>query len=236
MAVSGSPHATRNVSSGPGREPGMSERDGGDRERLATGVDGLDEALGGGLPAGDLVALVAPPTSGAERLLYAFGAENPTRYLSTLRPPAEVHGAMAAVDLPEGAVDVRQVDGDGLLDDPADHLSGLDAGSVVVVDPATELERAGEDRYRSFLDDLKRHCRTTESVAVLHCPRTTPRTLRRDLTLARADTTLVLHREVDSEGSRSYLDVGKFRHGLPPAAPIPVDLRRSPTTLDGWDV
>jgi hypothetical protein len=208
----------------------MSERDGADRERLSTGVPGLDDALDGGLPAGDLVALVAPPTSGAERLLYALGAANPTRYLSTLRPAPEVHGAMTAVDLPDGRVDVRAVDGEELLDAPAEHLSALDAGSVVVVDPATELERAGEDRYRSFLDDLKGHCRTTESVAVLHCPRTTPRTLRRDLTLARADTTLTLHREVDPDGSRSYLDVGKFRHGRPPAGPLAVDLRGTPTT------
>jgi KaiC/GvpD/RAD55 family RecA-like ATPase len=206
-----------------------------DRERLSTGVTGLDGALGGGLPAGDLVALVAPPTSGAERLLYALGSANPTRYLSTLRPPAEVHDAMAAVDLPDDDddVDLRAVDADALLDTPADHLSGLDAGSVVVVDPATELERAGEDRYRSFLDDLKRHCRTTESVAVCHCPRTTPRTLRRDLTLGRADTTLVLHREVDPDGSRSYLDVGKFRHGRPPTEPVALDLRGRPTVADG---
>lgn len=207
----------------------MSERDAPPaRERLSTGVPGLDEALGGGLPAGDLVALVAPHASGAERLLYALGTENPTRYCSTLRPVAEVRDAMAAVDLSDDRADVRAVDADALLDAPSDHLGGLDAGSVVVVDPATGLERAGEDRYRSFLDDLKRHCRTTESVAVCHCPRTTPRTLRRDLTLARADATLVLHREVDPGGTRSYLDVGKFRHGNPPTGPLPLDLRDRP--------
>ena len=137
-----------------------------DRDRIPTGVEGLDVALGGGIPAGDLVALVAPPTSGAERLLYAFGIDNPTRYCSTLRPPAEVRDAMAAAGIPDERVDVRSTDGDDLLGTPADHLSGLDAGSVVVVDPATALERAGEERYRSFLEDLKRHCRTTESVAV----------------------------------------------------------------------
>lgn len=210
----------------------MSERDTGTGERLSTGVPGLDDALGGGIPAGDMVALVAPPTSGAERLLYAFGTANPARYCSTLRPPPEVNGSMAAVGFDAG-VDVRSVDADALLGDPVDHLSGLDAGSVVIIDPATELERAGEDRYRAFLDDLKRHCRTTESVAVLHCPRTTPRTLRRDLTLARADTTLVLHREVDSSGTRSYLDVGKFRHGRAPAGPLPVDLRGTPSVPSG---
>lgn len=204
-----------------------------DRDRLPTGADGLDAALGGGIPAGDLVALVAPPTSGAERLLYAFGIDNPTRYCSTLRPPAEVREAMAAAGVPGERVDIRPTDGDDLLGTPADHLSGLDAGSVVVVDPTTALERAGEERYRSFLADLKRHCRTTESVAVCHCPRTTPRTLRRDLTLARADTTLVLRREVDAGTARSYLDVGKFRHGRPPADPLPVDLRGTPSVAAG---
>jgi hypothetical protein len=207
----------------------MSDRDAlGAPERLSTGVPGLDDALAGGLPAGDLVALVAPFTSGAERLLYALGTENPTRYCSTLRPPAEVRDAMAAADLPADRVDVRGLDADALVEDPSEHLAGLDAGSVVVIDPATGLERTGEDTYRSFLEDLKRHCRTTESVAVCHCPRTTPRTLRRDLTLARADTTLVLHREVDPGGTRSYLDVGKFRHGRPPGEPLPVDLSGTP--------
>lgn len=206
-----------------------------DRDRIPTGVEGLDVALGGGIPAGDLVALVAPPTSGAERLLYAFGIDNPTRYCSTLRPPAEVRDAMAAAGIPDERVDVRSTDGDDLLGTPADHLSGLDAGSVVVVDPATALERAGEERYRSFLEDLKRHCRTTESVAVCHCPRTTPRTLRRDLTLARADTTVVLRREVGTGTTRSYLDVGKFRHGRPPTDPLPVDLRGTPSVAVGDD-
>lgn len=199
-----------------------------DRDRLPTGVPGLDEALGGGLPAGDLVALVAPPTSGSERLLYALGTASPTRYLSTLRPPAEVHGAMATIGADEARVDVRETTGDDLLHSTADHLAELDAGSVVVVDPATDLERAGEDRYRSFLADLKRHLRTTESVGVLHCLRTTPRTLRRDLTLMRADTTLTLRRDPDPDGTTTILDVGKFRHGRPPERPLALDLRGTP--------
>jgi len=51
--------------------------------------------------------------------------------------------------------------------------------------------------------------------------------------VARADTTLALHREVSPDGSRSYLDVGKFRHGRPPAGPLPVDLRGTPTVPSG---
>lgn len=190
---------------------------------LPTGVAGLDRALDGGLPPGDLVAVVAPPTSQSERLLYAAAAANPARYLSTLRPPVEVHEAMAAVGVGpatgatgEESLDVREVSGDGLLDDPTTHLAELDARSVVVVDPATELERAGEDRYREFLSVLKRHLRATESVGLFHCLRAAPRPLRRDLTLARADVTFEVSRESSEDGTETHLTAGKHRRGRAP--------------------
>jgi hypothetical protein len=194
-------------------------------EPLSLGIDRLDSALGGGVQPGDLVAIVAPPTSQSERLLYATAAANPARYCATLRPAVEVEESMAAVGLSpaaegdgpaDGGIEVTEVGGDALLDDPVTHLSGLVARSAVIVDPATELERAGEDRYRSFLADLKRHLRATESVGVFHCLRAAPRPLRRDLTLARADVTMEVTRTTDAGGTETHLSVGKVRRGRAP--------------------
>ena len=151
----------------------------------STGVDALDNLLSGGVPAGGLVTLIADPSSPAERLLYAASAANRTRYLTTLRPPAEVRDGLAAHGATEATV--AAVSGDDLLSGAAEHLTGLAEGTLLVVDPVTEAEQGGRGAYRDLLEALKQTLRETESVGLLYCPRTTPPTLRRDLTLGLAD-------------------------------------------------
>ena len=178
------------------RGPDSAEADP-DRAQLSTGTAMLDEWLGGGIHAGSVVALVSPPDSPAEELLYPVVDANPGRYLSLLRPPAEVDRHAAALGF--DGVEAIPVESSPLLNDPAGSLSGLAPESVVVVDPLTELEREGRDRYLEFLVTLHRAVVTTDSVAVLHCPRMNPRALQRDLTLVRADTVLevVVQRSTD---------------------------------------
>jgi KaiC/GvpD/RAD55 family RecA-like ATPase len=183
----------------------MSES-GSDAERLSTGLAAVDRALGGGVPAGRLGAVVAPASTSAEPLLYAAAAANPTRYLTALRPRATVerdltaHGADATVEA---------VDGDTLLDAPAEHVDGLDR-SVLVVDPVTEAEQGERRAYREFLDAVGRACRMTDSVAYLHCVKTTPATLRRDLSLSLAD--LVFDVDLRADGAvETRLTVTKAR-------------------------
>lgn len=151
----------------------------------STGLDALNDLLSGGVPPGGLVALLADPGSPAERLLYAASAANRTRYLTTLRPPAEVRDGLAAHGATETTV--AAVSGDDLLSGAAEHLTGLVEGTLLVVDPVTEAEQGGREAYRDLLEALKRTLRETESVGLLYCPRTTPPTLRRDLTLGLAD-------------------------------------------------
>jgi KaiC/GvpD/RAD55 family RecA-like ATPase len=188
-----------------------------DSSRLSTGVDLLDQGLGGGIPTGGLVAVSAPPRAQSEPLLYALAAENPTRYLSTLRPSQEVEESIAphveswqATD-----IDVRRVDGDDILGDPETYFQGLDPESVVVVDPATELEQGERARYHNFLDSCRQAVRMTDSAAVLHCHENTPSVLRRDLTLARADQIWDVRVEYVGGNLRTRLGVTKARGGVP---------------------
>ena len=214
---------------GPGGDGGEEEDGDGDAKPLPFGVEGLDDRLGEPLRPGSVVALSADPASPSEELLYSPAAANPGRYLTTLRGAAEVR-AHADRTVDAGSLDVREATGSSLLDDPAGRLSGLDARSVVVLDPATELEREGRERYRAFLDTLVRAVRTTESVAVLHCLRMNPRALQRDLTLAVADTVLELETYVDESGGPVVtLAARKARFGRAPAGPVPIEFEGGPT-------
>lgn len=184
---------------------------------LSTGVDLLDSATDGGVPPGSLIALTAPPRAQSEPLLYAMAAENPTRYLSTLRSSDEVSDAIAAT-LPRTAglsIDINTVDGDEMLASPEQYLGGLDSGSLVVIDPATELEQGDRERYRSFLDTCKRALRMTDSVGLFHCHENTPSVLRRDMTLARADLVWDVCVEVVEDNIRTRMAITKFRGGSP---------------------
>jgi hypothetical protein len=193
-----------------------------DTSPLAFDVEGLDDRLGGPLRPGSVVALSADPASPSEELLYPPAAANPGRYLTTLRGAAEVR-AHADRTVDADSMDVREASGSSLLDDPTGSLSGLDARSVVVLDPVTELEREGRERYRAFLDTLVRAVRATESAALLHCLRMNPRALQRDLTLAVADAVLELETYVDDGGGPVVtLSSRKARFGRAPAGPVPL--------------
>lgn len=203
---------------------------------LSTGIDWLDEWCGGFAP-GSVVALVADPDAPSEELLYPAADAAPARYLSLLRtaPEVERHAAAAGHD----GFEVTETTTARLMDDPAGALSGLDPESVVVVDPATELEREGRERYQSFLETLQRAVETTESVAILHCPRMNPRALQRDLTLARADTVLELERYVGDGAAmqvRWYLYVNKSRFGRVPDTPHRVAFHDGPHAVRSRDV
>lgn len=180
----------------------------------STGLPGLDRHLGGGLPAGSLVALTAPPDSQSERLLYRFAAANPSRYLTTFRPADEIE-AVIGDRVPDADIPVERVRDDRLLDDPGGQFDGLD-GEAVVVDTATELERAGRDQYRRTLDVLKRRLRATDSVALLHCLDVEPTPMRRGLTLGRADVVWRLRFAGFPDRADPRLLVTKFRGGTAP--------------------
>ena len=216
------------MADGPAGAPDGGRDDESGADPLPFGVEGLDDRLGAPLRPGSVVALSADPASPSEELLYPPAAANPGRYLTTLRGAAEVR-AHAERTVDAGDLDVREATASSLLDDPAGSLSGLDARSVVVVDPATELEREGRERYRAFLDTLVRAVRTTESVCVLHCLRMNPRALQRDLTLAVADTVLELETYVDEDGGPVVtLATRKARFGRAPAGPVPLSFDGGP--------
>lgn len=180
-------------------------------ERLSTGVDVIDRRLGGGLPAGTLLVVSAPPDTGSEQLLRAFLDAHGGRYLTLLRGAEEVASEMSTF------VDVSHVRPPELFGDASARFDRIAQGSAVVVDPVNELEAATPDDYVSLLGSLKRRLAETGSVGVLHCLRTATEPDLRWLTLGRADWVwhLELTRLPLSVEARLYITKSRGGRSLP---------------------
>ncbi|WP_178916288.1 transcriptional regulator [Natronomonas gomsonensis] len=189
--------------------------------QFSTGLPFLDRAIGGGIPAGDLLALTAAPATQSELFLKQFTAAHRTHYVSLLRSEAEVREWLPPTVDAE-SVTVTTATPAELLETPETVTEGLRPASFLIVDTVDGLEEATREEYLAFLDHLKSTVRETDSVGVLHGTgqETTPP--RRDLTLARADTVWRLQMLVLSRQIKSQLLVTKSRNGR--ALTEPIDL------------
>lgn len=141
-------------------------------DRLPLGTDRLDRRLGGGLPTGTVVALVADPATQAEHLLYRAADTRGTLYITTERSRENVRRSIEAVTSTQSLPTVRQVVGEESLKVASDLLDKLPRAANVIVDSVEEFERRDRPTYRSFLDDLKETMVETEGLAILHCVET----------------------------------------------------------------
>jgi KaiC/GvpD/RAD55 family RecA-like ATPase len=183
-----------------------------DDQRLETGIDPLDRELGGGVPAGHVVALVAPADTQSELLVRQLAGDRRTLYLSSTRPWREV-----AVDIERtpgasgGDVVIEDARPGTLLASPDRVLDGVDRPNVVV-DPTNLLERHDPDSYLELLSRLKRHVAEAGGFCLLHCLESDADLLR-ELTLHRADQVWRLDRSVDAGQVTTRLFVQKYRGG-----------------------
>jgi len=198
--------------------------------QFRTGIDLLDRQLGGGIPAGSVVALTAPPASQSELLLYELVGRRRTLYLSAERTADDVRsvldeqasdaaGRASDADGPAGGAaewHVRETRGDDQIDRATRLLRSIADGALVIVDPVDALERSDRRRYRRFLAELRDEMESTGGVAVLHCLDGRESPPLRDVTEYMADVVLDLSTEVQQETVRTRLRVPKFRNGAAP--------------------
>ncbi|MBV0924917.1 transcriptional regulator [Halomicroarcula limicola] len=182
-------------------------------DRYRTGIAPLDRELGGGIPAGSIVALTAPPASQSELLLYGMAAEQQTLYLTAERTTLSVRTAIEDSGCDLTRVNVHAVDRDTPLTDALEYVRRFDSASVVVVDPMDVIERRDPAQLREFLVTLRGRLLETGSVAVLHCLDGGDVPEQRDRTLYMADAVFDLRTRVDGERVENRLSVPKFRGG-----------------------
>lgn len=157
-------------------------------DRFSTGVRFVDKRLGGGIPAGGLLALVAPAGSQSELLFEELASAETVWYLSTIcSDEAELREIVDPSGDRAQDLAVEYVPPQTLIDDPAAFVADIEPGTCVVIDTANGLEAAPGEDYLAFLNELKSRLRATDSIAILHCLADEPIPDGRPLSLKRAD-------------------------------------------------
>ena len=181
-------------------------------ERLRTGIDVLDQRLGGGVPPGTIAALSAPPASQAELLLAEFVAPRETLYLTLDRPESAVVDGLGRTAVDTGDPVVQAV-----ADDPTEEaielLDDLPERSTVIVDPHSAIEREDRTEFFAFMTRLRTRVVETDSLAVLHCLDGRAVSPLRDSTEHVADVIFDLTTTATGATVENRLAVPKFRGG-----------------------
>lgn len=191
---------------------------------VSTGVRALDRELGGGIPSGSLVTLLAEPASQAELFLASFAAEHDTAYLSSERAPTTVTAGLRSHRGPYDDLVVTQLDHDAPVVDAIDHVDQIPENGLFVVDPVETLERASAGQYRAFLDSLRTALAQTDSVAVLHALKHDSTPSQRHRTEYASDLLLDLETDTSDDAVESRLYVPKFRGGRALTEPLDLEL------------
>lgn len=184
-------------------------------ERLTTGIEQLDRALGGGVAPGSIVAVTAPPDAQSEPLLRAAMSARPALYVSTIRAAAAVRETLDRTGGHDD-VDVEYIGIESPLEEIRDALDSIRPGSTVVVDAVNPLEsRVSEADYLRFLNALDRGLSRTDSVGLLHCLESEPPTDHRELTLAVADVVLDVDVNTNASNLEFSLEIPRARGTTP---------------------
>jgi KaiC/GvpD/RAD55 family RecA-like ATPase len=193
--------------------------------RLRTGIDVLDRKLGGGLPAGSMVALSASPSSQAELFLYELTATRGTLWLSLNRTAEAVSDSIEHTPAETGDPTVRHISGEAPLDNAGKLISALPETSNLIVDPLDVLEsQEPPSRFRSFMNDLQNHIFNTNSLAIMHCLEGRSVPPLRDTTEHFADVIFHLETNIRGDEVDNRLSIPKFRGGRAPSDVIKLNL------------
>ncbi|MCU4973387.1 P-loop NTPase [Halobacteria archaeon AArc-m2/3/4] len=179
-------------------------------DRLPIGTTEIDHRLGGGLPPGSVVALVADPASQAEHVLYRATDVRGTLYLSTERSRKSVRRAIESSSVGSSPPTIRHVADEGALEEIVDLIGKLPNSANLIVDSIDDLERRDRSAYVSFLDELTERIAETGGLAILHCLEEIP---NRSATLRAADAVFELETVAPGIGTdvEHYLSVPKYR-------------------------
>ena len=192
-------------------------------DRVTTGLGMLDRRLGGGIPAGSVVALSAPPASQIELFLYNAAAAHDTTYLSFYRPEETIEGNIQETIPRADGYTVRRLPREDPIEAAIDAIASAPKGTNVVVDPHTVAEQQGRERLVEFVNELGRRVEEAGSIALLNCPAGDHAPELRGTTEYLADVVFQLETVVSGSQIENRLAVPKFRGGQ--ALPETIKLR-----------
>ena len=197
-----------------------------DERRFSTGVRFLDEEVGGGIPAGDIVALTTPPDAQTEVLFTEIARVQPTQYVSTVcADEAELtEWITPAGEATNDIITVSHATPADLLSDPTTLVELVPSETCLIIDPVNLLEQGEQREYLALLDEIKARLRAVGSVGVLNCLETGTNPAHRPLTLKRADQVWQLNKRVDGGELTTTLLIAKARGNDVPQEAIDIEL------------
>lgn len=194
-------------------------------DTLETGMETLDRKLNGGLPAGSITILEAPPGSQGYVFLHELTATRGTLWMSFARTAEAVKRSLEETPSPSGDCTVKYVSGTEPMDDVEKLLNAVPDRSNIIFDPINVLEQQGSARrYRRFLNELQTHLLETDSLALMYATRGTADISLRDTTKYFADVVLELETVSKGEDVENFLRVPKYRRGHCPSGVIKLEL------------
>lgn len=193
--------------------------------KLQTGIEDLDRKLNGGLPAGSITAIEAPPDSQAHLFFHELTTQRGTIWITFARREAAIDASLEETPAPSGDCTVRRVSDDEPMADVTKLLTAVPDRSNILMEPMDVVEsKADPDEYRAFLNDLQAHVLERDSIAVLLCPKMDDEPSLRTTTKYYADVVFELKTRVSGDSIENFLLVAKYRRGECPSTVLKLDL------------
>jgi KaiC/GvpD/RAD55 family RecA-like ATPase len=182
------------------------------QDHLETGIESLDDQLGGGLIPGSSVAVLADSTSQSEILIAALAAERPALYLTAQRSAESVRRSLSRLPVPIDAT-VRKL-GDDPLEMALTQIDRLDSPTTVVIDPVNGIDES-DAAFAEFLNEAGERLTKSAGLLVLHCVGSESDQPTRLITTYMADVVFDLETDYSGDMIENYLVVPKVRGGRP---------------------
>lgn len=196
--------------------------------RFSTGLQFLDQRLGGGISTSSVVAITAPPASQIQLFLREITTKFPLLHISTsCRDEGELESWFESVPGYRQDVIVKYIPPNSIRETLPTYLGEFPSKSMVVIDSVTPLENTARPAHIAFLNDLKEWAVANDSIVLLSCLDTVPPPPLRATTLHRADHVWVLKVQLQQSEVRNRLYITKSRPDAALEEPIPLALTDS---------
>jgi len=195
-------------------------------ERLATGIEPLDEQINGGVSGGTLIGVSAESDARSELLLHALSATRHTLYLTTERSEQLTLDRLnqSALIASDALPDIRYIGGDDPLTRAETAIESLPHHSNLIIDSMDRLEQSEKNDYISLLNRLSEVIQQTGSIAMLHLIDRTPASRNRSTTKQFTDLLLRLEKHRTDGEITHQLSIPTSRIDGIPSMPVSSDL------------
>lgn len=184
--------------------------------RVNTGIDNVDEYIGGGIPPGALVTCSTESTFETETFLHQILASPNTEslYISTIGNEEAINAELQKSAVNVQNVDIEYVEPSGLVQGMKDVITQSPETEVTVINTVNWFESGkytDTADYQVFLNWLQNRCRRTEGIVVFNRYRDDTSLTCQYLTNTMSDIVFTFEEQIENDEVTKYLHIPKCR-------------------------